>query len=333
MYLELTEVNSNLAGIIAPLLLGAAASGYLASSGAGAAGVLGLVSRVKEFVGANTGAVTAAGVAAGVAAAAAVAAVAFGGGGDDARPVVADPPAAVSTPAAPSASPPVKVGKKQSEKARPSDGASDSADSAGPSARLAQSPTVPVAGAVPDFTNEVPTSGDVPAGNGPNDPGTSGTQGTDPAPSSSVDLGGTTIDDNGVHFAALGSPSLPPVMTVRLTSDPGGVVFTQAGNDCTVAGDGLSASCSTVSGGAGARTPGAARLLATSSYTAELPFDQTVGPDSADVSVSIGKLPDGYRLADAAGSLPVPPLPTSGPGAPGRRCPRPRRLARASRSR
>ena len=31
MYLELTEVNSNLAGIIAPLLLGAAATGYLAS--------------------------------------------------------------------------------------------------------------------------------------------------------------------------------------------------------------------------------------------------------------------------------------------------------------
>src|SRR3954451_25241293 len=64
MYLELTEVNSNLAAIIAPLLLGAAATGYLASGGGvGAAGVLGLVSKVKEFVGANTGAVTAASVA------------------------------------------------------------------------------------------------------------------------------------------------------------------------------------------------------------------------------------------------------------------------------
>ena len=81
MYLELTEVNSNLAGIIAPLLLGAAATGYLASSGAGAAGVLGLVSRAKDFVAANAGAVTAAGVAAGVAAAATVAAVTLGGGG------------------------------------------------------------------------------------------------------------------------------------------------------------------------------------------------------------------------------------------------------------
>ena len=66
-------------------------------------------------------------------------------------------------------------------------------------------------------------------GAGPTDPGSSGTQdapGTDSAPVSSVDLSGTTIDNNGVHFAALGSPSLPPVLTVRLTSDPSGVVFT-----------------------------------------------------------------------------------------------------------
>src|SRR3954454_12640074 len=81
MYLELDEVNSNLAAIIAPLLLGAAATGYLASTGGvGAAGVLGLVSKVKEFVGANTGAVSAAGVAAGVAIAAAVTAVVIAGG-------------------------------------------------------------------------------------------------------------------------------------------------------------------------------------------------------------------------------------------------------------
>ena len=79
MYLELTDVNSNLAGIIAPLLLGAAATGYLASSGAGlgVGGLLGLVSRAKDFAAANTGAVAAGAVAAGVAVAA-VAAVALG---------------------------------------------------------------------------------------------------------------------------------------------------------------------------------------------------------------------------------------------------------------
>ena len=38
MYLELTEVNSNLRGIIAPLLLGAAAAGYLSSTGAAGGG-------------------------------------------------------------------------------------------------------------------------------------------------------------------------------------------------------------------------------------------------------------------------------------------------------
>src|SRR4051812_35952130 len=37
MYLELDDVNSNLAAVIAPLLLGTAAAGYLASSGIGAA--------------------------------------------------------------------------------------------------------------------------------------------------------------------------------------------------------------------------------------------------------------------------------------------------------
>jgi RNA polymerase sigma factor (sigma-70 family) len=57
IYLELAEVNSNLRGIIAPLLLGAAAAGYLSTSG-GAAG-LGLLGgwlfRVKETVTANAG--------------------------------------------------------------------------------------------------------------------------------------------------------------------------------------------------------------------------------------------------------------------------------------
>ncbi|MFP5254015.1 MAG: sigma-70 family RNA polymerase sigma factor, partial [Actinomycetes bacterium] len=71
MYLELTEVNSNLRGIIAPLLLGAAAAGYLSSTGAAAGGGFGLVSmmgRVRDAVSANAGAVTAGAVAAGVAA-------------------------------------------------------------------------------------------------------------------------------------------------------------------------------------------------------------------------------------------------------------------------
>ena len=68
MYVELDEVNSNLAGIIAPLLLGAAAAGYLSSSGAaGAGGVLTLLGRVRDAVTANVGVATTGAVAAGVA--------------------------------------------------------------------------------------------------------------------------------------------------------------------------------------------------------------------------------------------------------------------------
>ena len=70
MYLELTDVNSNLAGIIAPLLLGSAAAGYLSSSGAGATGLLALAGRVRDSISANAGVVTAGALAAGVAAAA-----------------------------------------------------------------------------------------------------------------------------------------------------------------------------------------------------------------------------------------------------------------------
>src|SRR3954470_11619453 len=98
--LELDDVNSNLAAIIAPLLLGAAATGYLASGGVGAAGVLGTLARLKGLVGANAGAATAAAVTAGVAAVTVVA-VAIGHGGGHHGPPVADAPAAASSSAGP----------------------------------------------------------------------------------------------------------------------------------------------------------------------------------------------------------------------------------------
>jgi RNA polymerase sigma factor (sigma-70 family) len=67
IYLELTEVNSNLAAWLAPAVLGAAAAGYLAAgSGSIGAGVLvvGLLDRAKDVVAGHTLASTAAGVAA-----------------------------------------------------------------------------------------------------------------------------------------------------------------------------------------------------------------------------------------------------------------------------
>ena len=76
MYLELDEVNSSLAALLGPLVLGGAATGYLASagaSGAGVGGVLALLDRAKDVVLANTQAVAAVGAAAGVAGVATIA--------------------------------------------------------------------------------------------------------------------------------------------------------------------------------------------------------------------------------------------------------------------
>src|SRR3954449_5053486 len=110
MYLELSEVNDNLAAIIAPLLLGAAATGYLASTGVGAVGLLGLLSKFKEQVAANSGAASAAAVTVGiVAAAVAVFTIATGGNHPEAK--APDAPVGVTSPAAsPGAGPPSKVG-------------------------------------------------------------------------------------------------------------------------------------------------------------------------------------------------------------------------------
>ncbi|MFZ5845792.1 MAG: sigma-70 family RNA polymerase sigma factor [Actinomycetota bacterium] len=55
MYLELNEVNSNLAGIIAPLLLGAAAAGYVSSAGAGATGIAAVFGRIRDALTGNAG--------------------------------------------------------------------------------------------------------------------------------------------------------------------------------------------------------------------------------------------------------------------------------------
>ena len=72
IYLELTEVNSNLGAILAPLLLGGAAAGYVASVGA-PGGLLGLLSNLKAQVNPVVAGVAAATVAAGGIAAGAVA--------------------------------------------------------------------------------------------------------------------------------------------------------------------------------------------------------------------------------------------------------------------
>ena len=65
IYLELTEVNSNLSGLLAPIILGAAASGYLASGAAVKAGFLATAAgRVRDGITSNVPLSAAVGVAA-----------------------------------------------------------------------------------------------------------------------------------------------------------------------------------------------------------------------------------------------------------------------------
>ena len=83
MHLELVEVNSGLSGVIAPLLLGGLAAGYLSATGSGIAaggGVLALLDRAKDFVAAHLVPVSAGATTAGVAAAVVIG-VGIGGDG------------------------------------------------------------------------------------------------------------------------------------------------------------------------------------------------------------------------------------------------------------
>ena len=106
MYLELDEVNSSLAALLGPLVLGAAAAGYLTSTGAagaGAGGLLALLDRAKDVVLANGQAVAAVGAAAGVAGVATVAVVLANSG--TGSPTASPPRPAVTGALSPTATP------------------------------------------------------------------------------------------------------------------------------------------------------------------------------------------------------------------------------------
>ncbi len=112
IYLELTEVNSNLSGILAPILLGGAAAAYVGSAAGGVAlkgGVLVLLDRARDLVAAHAPASAVAGVAAtAVVAGAVLVTIDDNGGG---RPAAKEP-AALVTPDASGAGvlqPPVRV--------------------------------------------------------------------------------------------------------------------------------------------------------------------------------------------------------------------------------
>lgn len=88
IYLELTEVNSNLSAILAPLLLGSVGMAYAAAAGGTKGGLFLLLDRAREGVAAHSG-LAAAGAVGTVAATVAIAAAVTGGFDNDRR--VADP--------------------------------------------------------------------------------------------------------------------------------------------------------------------------------------------------------------------------------------------------
>jgi len=101
IYLELSEVNSNLSGILGPIVLGSAAAGYIAAALGSAAqgGLVGLVGRVGELAGNHTSSLALAGMAAVIVL---ITGLVLGLGGplpDEASPVAEAPPATIpSTP-------------------------------------------------------------------------------------------------------------------------------------------------------------------------------------------------------------------------------------------
>ncbi|MGL5810868.1 MAG: sigma-70 family RNA polymerase sigma factor [Nocardioides sp.] len=125
IYLELTEVNSNLAGILGPMVLGSAAAGYLASMGGAApVGLVALLGNLR----AQVNPVVASGVAVAVAVAGVAGAVALKKGNGDPSPDAGGQPTAPisSAPAAdPVEEPPPTPATESKPKPEPTETATD----------------------------------------------------------------------------------------------------------------------------------------------------------------------------------------------------------------
>jgi RNA polymerase sigma factor (sigma-70 family) len=260
LYLELVDVNSNLRGVIAPVVLGAAAAGYLASLHAGgAAGGLGLLAwlvRAGHVAKVHAGAT--AGVAASAAAAVTVGSVVVAHPlGHNHRPV-ADVPYQTSSTTSPggprgtSAVPPGSNPTKLSGRAKPK-----------------AAVVIPSVGATPTLLSALPSS-DAPTSTDPTSPTTStGTTGvtepTTPTSPTTPDPGPSTVDvslsvrhtittnphDHHVLIGALVVSTAAPATNLRLdleTTTGTFLLLRGAGWTCTGIGTGL-ATCETDSTG------------------------------------------------------------------------------------
>ncbi|HEU5037831.1 MAG TPA: sigma-70 family RNA polymerase sigma factor [Nocardioides sp.] len=179
IYLELSEVNSNLGALLAPLLLGAAAAAYLgaaagtAGGAAAAGGVVALLDRAKDMVLAHGPTAAVAGAAASVVAAGML--ITLHQGADD-LPAAEDAPSAQGSPSAGTPGTPGATARRPGGD-RPGRGSTSSAGdvpvvATTPAAPSSSTPAAPATPAEPSPTapSPAPPSADQPTPNPPSDP-------------------------------------------------------------------------------------------------------------------------------------------------------------------
>jgi RNA polymerase sigma factor (sigma-70 family) len=150
VYLELTEVNSNLGGLLAPLLLGGVATAYLGTSAAVGTVPMGigfLVGRVRDLITANAATAAVAGVAASTAVVAG--GIAIGTHGPDVS--AQDQQSLRSVPSA-------TVGAPSSSASAPGPSARSPRTDRSPRSRTSSDAAVTAPGDVPDLTTDPTTS-------------------------------------------------------------------------------------------------------------------------------------------------------------------------------
>ncbi len=225
MYLELAEVNSNLAGVIAPLLLGSLAAGYLAGvPGTSAGGAVVLWGRVKDFAGANSGA-TAVGAAAATVAAVAIATTMIGGPADEVsdKEPIADAPASRSTSADGSTLPGQRSSGSSGGTAGTAGPTTRTAGPAGPAGAILPGQATP--GALETLPSETLFEApleeilDVDATDDP----------TTDSEGSTFQIAAASLDDEALTVTLAGIPDSARDVVVRMTSETGQVWFGQGG--------------------------------------------------------------------------------------------------------
>ena len=324
MYLELADVNSNLAGIIGPLLLGAAAAGYLASSGAGigAGGVVSLMSRTKDFVAANSGAVAAGAVATGVAAAAVAAVVVTQVGNGNSPDVVANPPASATSgltsgasPGASSSTNPSASGSPGASAPTPTLTSSASPSTTTTASSLPSSLTTPSAGLAllpevlgTEAATDLPSAGasETAPGGGPTDEPSGGPT-TEPPPTeppppglAALTIDGNLDPDSGNGSVLVQVSGLSTGAQVGISMQSDHTTFAAPPDDCTLPDD-RNVTCLPL--GEGGRTAAAAD---TSDFTVRLPLDfhDLTVPDDITITVTV----DGKQVGVATTQSVTPQL-------------------------